>query len=219
MIGALKYPKVLINYWRQRENDLVQLIDDFTFPAFERALTVLREGRIPAVDNLNQEMASTNELLKEAKDHVRFLGTLEDSLDLIATTTNFDQFIENIPSGAVSLRNIWLLSKCFCTDEKIHGLIMMISRLINQRVIETIKLPEFETPTEMKLTVEQCIKILETWRKSFLKVRLDIEESRKEERWEFEINDLFADTDHITVICKDMLIICKILIELKNSFS
>ena len=218
VIGALKYPKVLINYWRQRENDLVQLIDDFTFPAFERALTVLREGRIPAVDNLNQEMASTNELLKEAKDHVRFLGTLEESLDLIATTTNFDQFIENIPSVAVSLRNIWLLSKCFCSDEKIHGLIMMISRLINQRVIETIKLPEFETPTEMKLTVEQCIKILETWRKSFLKVRLDIEESRKEERWEFEINDLFADTDHITVICKDMLIICKILIELKNSF-
>ena len=49
-------------------------------------------------------------------------------------------------------------------------------------------------------------------------VRMDIEESRKEERWEFEINDLFADTNHITVICKDILIICNILIELKNSF-
>ena len=218
VIGALKYPKVLINFWRSRENDLVKLIDDFTFPSFERSLTILKEGRIPIVDNLSDEMAATYDLLKEAKDHVRFLGTLEDSLDLIATTLNFDQLIESIPSVAVCLRNIWLLSKCFCTDEKIHGLIMMISRLINQRVIETIKLPEFETPVEMKITVEQCIKILETWRKSFLKVRLDIEESRKEERWEFEINDLFADTDHITVICKDLLIICKILIELRNSF-
>ena len=51
-----------------------------------------------------------------------------------------------------------------------------------------------------------------------IQVRMDIEESRKEERWEFEINDLFADTNHITVICKDILIICNILIELKNSF-
>ena len=128
------------------------------------------------------------------------------------------KLIEIIPGVAVALRNIWLLSKYFNTDKKIHDFILMISRLINQRVIETIKLQAFETPYELKKDVEVCVEILETWKKSFFKVRMDIEESRKEERWEFEVNDLFADTNHITFICKDILIICNILIELKNSF-
>ena len=105
------------------------------------------------------------------------------------------------------------MSNIYNTDKKIHDLILMISRLINQRVIETIKLQAFEIPYDLKNDVEVCVKILETWKKSFFKVRMDIEESRKEERWEFEINDLFADTNHITVICKDILIICNILID------
>ena len=52
----------------------------------------------------------------------KVLGTIEDSLGLIVTTKNFHKLIEIIPGVAVSLRNIWLLSKCFNTDEKIHDL-------------------------------------------------------------------------------------------------
>ena len=47
---------------------------------------------------------------------------------------------------------------------------------------------------------------------------MDIEQSRKEKRWEFDINLIFADTDHINNICKDMILICKILMEIKNCF-
>lgn len=60
--------------------------------------------------------------------------------------------------------------------------------------------------------------MLERWKKSFLKTRMDIELSRKEKRWEFDINLIFADTDHINNICKDMILICKILMEIKNCF-
>jgi len=94
----------------------------------------------------------------------------------------------------------------------------MISKLINGRVVQSIKLSDFENPAELKHTVNNCVRILEMWKKCFFKVRMDIEESRKEARWEFEINDLFADTDHINSTCKDIIIICQILVELKNSF-
>ena len=217
-VGPLEYPKVQIEFWRGRQNDLIKLIEDFTFPAFERSLAILDEANIIEVKELKIEMNETNSLLVEAKDHVKFLGTIEDSLEFIRTTNNFLELIGLLPGVAVSLRNIWLLSKFFATDKKIHGIILMISKLINQRIIETIKLSELVYPDNLKVTVELCVKILETWRKSFLKVRMDIEESRKEARWEFEINDLFCDTDHITIICKDILIVCQVLIELKNSF-
>lgn len=50
-----------------------------------------------------------------------------------------------------SLRNIWLLSKCFNTDLKIHNLILMISQLINERVVDAIQLIEFKNPSSLQV--------------------------------------------------------------------
>ena len=144
------------------------------------------------------------------------------------------QISETIPSVSSSLRNIWLLSKCFNTDIKIHNLILMISQLINERVVNAIQLIEFKNPSSLQVIIlrvvifppphslqevlKNCVTVLERWKKSFLKTRMDIEQSRKEKRWEFDINLIFADTDHINKICKDMILICKILMEIKNCF-
>ena len=212
-------PKAQIDYWRKRQEDLNQLIDDFTFPAFERAVRILEAANVQELKTLKDWMDKTKEYLEEADDHVRFLGTIESSLEVIATTDNFDQISETIPGVASSLRNIWLLSKCFNTDPKIHSLIFMISQLINERVVNAVKLIEFKNPSELDLVLRSCVTVLEVWRRSFLKTRTDIEQSRKEKRWEFDLNYIFADTDHINTICKDMILICRILKEIKNCFS
>ena len=96
----------------------------------------------------------------------RFLGTVESSLDVIATTNDFDQVFKSFPSSSMvyppqisetipnvtsSLRNIWLLSKCFNTDIKIHNLILMISQLINERVVDAIQLIEFKNPSSLQV--------------------------------------------------------------------
>ena len=52
-----------------------------------------------------------------------------------------------------SLRNIWLLSKCFNTDLKIHNLILMISQLINERVVNAIQLIEFKNPSSLQVDI------------------------------------------------------------------
>ena len=107
------------------------MIDEFNFPAYNRSLKLLKQGNVSEVTALTNEMTKTYDLLKEAKDHVRFLGTIEESLELIATTENFSKLIEIIPGVAVSLRNIWLLSKYFNTHKKIHDLILIISRNVD----------------------------------------------------------------------------------------
>ena len=215
----IEFPAAQIDYWRRRQEDLVQLIDDFTFPALERAVRVIEAGQVTEITALKEWMNKTREYLEEADDHVRFLGTIESSLEVIATTDNFDRVSETIPGVASSLRNIWLLSKCFNTDEKIHSLIFMISRLINERVVNAIKLVEFKRPNQLQSVLRNCVTVLERWKKSFLNTRMDIEHSRKEKRWEFDLNAIFADTDHINTICKDMILICRILMEIKNCFS
>ena len=55
-----------------------------------------------------------------------------------------------------SLRNIWLLSKCFNTDIKIHNLILMISQLINERVVDAIQLIEFKNPSSLQVKSDQA---------------------------------------------------------------
>ena len=217
--SPIVFPKAQIDYWRKRQEDLIQLIDDFTFPAFERAVGIMEAANVQEIETLKIWMDKTKEYLEEADDHVRFLGTIESSLEVIATTDNFDQISETIPGVASSLRNIWLLSKCFNTDAKIHSLIFMISQLINERVVNAIQLIEFKNPDILQFVLKSCVTVLEIWKKSFLKTRMDIEQSRKEKRWEFDLNYIFADTDHINVICKDMILICKILMEIKNCFS
>ena len=214
----IQFPAAQINYWRRRQQDLIQLIDDFTFPAYERAVRIMEAAEVKEIQTLKEWMDKTREYLEEADDHVRFLGTIESSLQVIATTDNFDRVSETIPGVASSLRNIWLLSKCFNTDEKIHSLIFMISQLINQRVVSAIQLVEFKHPDQLQLVLRNCVTVLERWKKSFLNTRMDIELSRKEKRWEFDLNLIFADTDHINTICKDMILICRILMEIKNCF-
>ena len=63
------------------------------------------------------------------------------------------QISDTIPNVTSSLRNIWLLSKCFNTDLKIHNLILMISQLINERVVNAIQLIEFKNPSSLQVDI------------------------------------------------------------------
>ena len=72
------------------------------------------------------------------------------------------QISDTIPNVTSSLRNIWLLSKCFNTDLKIHNLILMISQLINERVVNAIQLIEFKNPSSLQVDIGLvfCLQIL-----------------------------------------------------------
>lgn len=46
--------------------------------------------------------------------------------------------------------------------------------------------------------------MLETWKSSYMLTRQQIEESGKGQRWEFDKNLLFAASDYMALVCKDL---------------
>ena len=61
--SPIELPKVQINYWRKRQEDLIQLIDDFTFPAYERAVRIMEAAEVKEIIILKTWMSKTCKLL------------------------------------------------------------------------------------------------------------------------------------------------------------
>jgi dynein heavy chain len=65
----------------------------------------------------------------------------------------------------------------------------------------------------MSDTITECtdtIKMVHTWKEAYYCVRLKIEQSGKEERWEFDKKRLFGEADYIASVAKDVLDIAKV---------
>ena len=72
--SPIDLPREQIKFWRERQKDLTNLIDEFTFPAFERAVGIMQAAKVKEVDKLHHWMDQTSQLLEEADDHVRCEG-------------------------------------------------------------------------------------------------------------------------------------------------
>lgn len=46
--------------------------------------------------------------------------------------------------------------------------------------------------------------MLETWKSTYMETRQKIEDSGKGERWEFDRKRLFAASDYMATVCKDL---------------
>lgn len=46
--------------------------------------------------------------------------------------------------------------------------------------------------------------MLQQWESSYMEVRAKIEASGRDQRWEFNKNDLFKDTKHMAEICQNL---------------
>jgi dynein heavy chain len=52
--------------------------------------------------------------------------------------------------------------------------------------------------------------VLHTWKEAYYCIRLKIEQSGKEHRWEFDKRKLFGEADYIASVAKDMFDIAKV---------
>ena len=69
-------------------------------------------------------------LLEEAQDNVKFLGTIRKPTYVLVTSLDFKEMRLMLPNLMNSLRNIWMLSKHYNTDEQICGLLDKITNII-----------------------------------------------------------------------------------------
>ena len=67
---------------------------------------------------------------------------------------------------------------------------------------------------EIPTVCAEAINMLHTWKDAYYDTRLKIEKSGKEQKWEFDKNKLFKETDYIAAVSSDlfdMAKVCKML--------
>ena len=55
-----------------------------------------------------------------------------------------------------------------------------------------------------KSKVHDAKQVLELWKSSYFEVRAEIEESGRDQRWEFDRKRLFERTDYMASVCQDL---------------
>lgn len=63
-----------------------------------------------------------------------------------------------------------------------------------------------------KSKVRDAKQVLDLWKSSYFEVRAEIEESGRNQRWEFDRKKLFEMTDYISSICQDLLNVLQVCV-------
>ena len=90
---------------------------------------------------------------------------------MLVTSNDFKEMRMTLPNLMNSLRNIWMLSKHFNTDDQICGLLDKITNIILARVRSFMDFNLLHTPKKAEEIALECRSLLTCWHESFLKTR------------------------------------------------
>jgi dynein heavy chain len=158
-------------------------------------------------------------LLEEAQDNVKFLSTIRKPTQVLVTSMDFKEMRTTLPNLMNSLRNIWMLSKHFNTDDQICNLLDKITNIILGRVRSFVDFKLLHKPTEAESISKESRSLLTGWNESFEKTRRAIEESGREARWEFSVQKQFCHVNHASNVCHDIASVANILYQLQCCFT
>lgn len=136
-------PLAEIDFWKERNSALSALYEQLKLPAVQRIGAVLKAASVPAYSNFEYHCGELNRYYLEAKDNVKFLGTLERHFKNLAHGANFAIVQDTIPAMMNSLRMVWVISRHYNTDECMVPLMVRIAwelceraaRVVNVRTI------------------------------------------------------------------------------------
>lgn len=136
-------PLAEVDFWKDRNAALNALYLQLLTPNVQFILSVLKTVGCAAYSTFEITRLELNKYYVEAKDNVKFLGTLERHFKNIAHGASFAAVIDTIPAMMNSLRMVWVISRHYNTDERVvplmeriaHELCSRVSRVINVSTI------------------------------------------------------------------------------------
>ncbi|CAB4055563.1 DNAH [Lepeophtheirus salmonis] len=188
-----KLPKFLrideIIEWDEKLTRLKSLVNQLSVPWIDKVISILIRGQIPQAEEFKRHCTQVHILLEEAEDNVKFLRTISQPTDILATKSNdFTDMIGLLPT------------------------LMSIKEFIK---FELLCEPERANPHCQK----NCKTLLSEWRRTYNKTREAIENSGREARWEFSVGSLFAPLEHCIFVCSDVIKVSNVLSQLSKCFS
>ncbi|XP_052801261.1 dynein axonemal heavy chain 10-like isoform X3 [Mya arenaria] len=211
-----KGPLAEIDFWRERNAALSALVEQLKIQQVAKMLEAYSHLEAD-FDDVKSEL---NKYYVEAKDNVRFLSTLERHFKNITHGATFQVVIETIPSMMNALRMVWIISRHYNKDERMVPLMERIAWELAERVDKVINIRTIfkDSTDEVKRRTSEAKQMLQVWKESYFEVRAKIEQSGRDQRWEFDRKKLFERTDYMSNICQDLYNVAQILEEFYNIF-
>ncbi|XP_033947329.1 dynein axonemal heavy chain 10 [Pseudochaenichthys georgianus] len=213
-------PLAEIALWQGRASVLNVLSEQLNQPVVKKILEVMTKADSSIVQTLEGVVAALTKYRVEADDNFCFLTTLKRNFTNLATASHLGGILETIPDLMSSLQVVWMISCHYNTNERMVPLMEHTAWRLCERVRPIIGVSTlFKNKREVaKSKVRDAKQVLDLWKSSYFEVRAEIEESGRNQRWEFDRKKLFEMTDYIASICQDLLNVLQILEEFYNIF-
>ena len=153
-------PLAEIDFWKERSSALSAVYEQVKLPAVQHVLAILKETNVASFSNFEYHRSELNKYYLEARDNVKFLGTLERHLKNLAHGANFTIVLETLPALMNSLRMVWVISRHYNTDERMVPMMERIAWEICERVARVVNVKtvfRYMIITAMLVCTNMCI--------------------------------------------------------------
>lgn len=133
-------PLAEVDFWKERNTALSTMYEQLQGPAVHTIIAILRAASSPVFSTFEITRGELNKLYVEAKDNVKFLGTLERHFKNMTHGAGFHVVLDTIPAMMNALRMVWVISRHYNTDERMIPLMERIAWELCQRVARIVSI-------------------------------------------------------------------------------
>ncbi|KAI8847268.1 dynein heavy chain and region D6 of dynein motor-domain-containing protein [Chytridium lagenaria] len=186
-------PLAEVEFWRDRNASLSTLYEQLNLPVVHTLVKILAKAQVPCAPALEFQLGELNKFYTEAKDNVKFLSTLERHFKNIISGS-LTSVQDALPSLMNAIRMVWIISRHYNRDERMGA------------------------PATAKRKIVDARELLDAWSKTYFQVRERIEQSGRDQRWEFDRKKLFEQTNYMSLRCGDLLEIADVMEQFYSIF-
>jgi dynein heavy chain len=119
-----------------------------------------------------------------------------------------------------AIRMVWIISRHYNRDERMVPLMARIAWEISNKVLNTVDIHKIlrEPSHESKKKIMDSKSLLEKWSSTYFQVRERIEQSGRDQRWEFDRKKLFDHTNYMALRCSDLYEIAEVMDQFYSIF-
>ncbi|KAJ3299892.1 Dynein heavy chain 10, axonemal [Borealophlyctis nickersoniae] len=219
IIEMLQGPLAEIEFWRDRNASLSTLHEQLNLPIVHMIVQILNRAGSAASSSLEFQLSELNKFYTEAKDNVKFLSTLERHFKNIVTGS-LSSVQDSLPSLMNAIRMVWIISRHYNRDERMVPLMSRIALELANKVANIVNVKNIlrEPPGEAKKKIMDAKDLLESWSRTYFQVRERIEQSGRDQRWEFDRKKLFEQTNYMALRCADLYEIAEVMEQFYSIF-
>jgi dynein heavy chain len=244
-----------IEFWRDRNASLSTLHEQLSLPIVQTILQILVKAGAMCSSQLEFQLMELNKLFTEAKDNVKFLGTLERHFKNIIIGS-MQSVQDSLPSLMNAIRMVWIISRHYNRDERMVPLMSRIAWELANKVGNAIGVKSIlrDPPAVARKKITDAKNLLDSWSKvgsllfflaqcatlahrasmsqaifnndptprrcwqTYFAVRERIEQSGRDQRWEFDRKKLFEQTSYMSLRCADLLEITQVIEQFSSIF-